>query len=296
MKSIILSVVFLLSASGVFAQKSNDTFSVHFGLDIDALDDHAQLTIDSLFYIGKLKPGVPVSIIGYTDYLATDEYNLDLSRRRAENVKGYLVKAGLNEQSIRLLLGKGEIKRTDTLRKIRGIPQDRRVDIVMEYVKRPTAKRTSGDTVITMHPGDKLIIPPSSDDPGFDINNIPKGRTFILKNIYFPMGRHFPKQDSYTDLTMLLDAMKENLGLVIRIEGHVCCITNVPDALDLDSHELDLSVNRARFIYEYLKARGVSQNRLSFAGYGKTRPIYEDEQTEAEAAANRRVEIRILDK
>jgi outer membrane protein OmpA-like peptidoglycan-associated protein len=147
-----------------------------------------------------------------------------------------------------------------------------------------------------MHPREKLLIPPSSSDPDFDIMQIPKGKTFILKNIYFPMGRHFPRESSLDDLNMLLQAMKDNPAMAIQIEGHVCCISNVPDAYDLDSHEMDLSVNRARFIHEYLKARGISEFRLKYVGYGKSRPIVADEQTEEEASVNRRVEIRILDK
>ena len=110
------------------------------------------------------------------------------------------------------------------------------------------------------------------------------------------MGRHFPKQDSYEDLEMLLAAMHENPYMVIQIEGHVCCVTGVPDAYDLDSRNLDLSINRARFIYEYLKARGISESRLRYIGFGKSRPIIPDEQTEEEASINRRVEVRILSK
>jgi outer membrane protein OmpA-like peptidoglycan-associated protein len=110
------------------------------------------------------------------------------------------------------------------------------------------------------------------------------------------MSRHFPRQSSYKDIDMLLQAMKDNPNMRIQIEGHVCCVVNVPDAYDLDSHDLDLSVNRARFIYEYLKARGIDSTRLKYVGYGRSRPIIEDEQTEEEASINRRVEIRILDR
>src|SRR5690606_16976466 len=103
-----------------------------------------------------------------------------------------------------------------------------------------------------------------------------------------------PKQTSYEDLDMLLQAMKENPNMAIQIEGHVCCVTGVPDAYDLDSRNLDLSVNRARFIYEYLKARGIAEWRLKYIGFGRSRPIIPDEQTEEEAAVNRRVEVRIM--
>ena len=39
----------------------------------------------------KRNPKATFTVEGYTDSFGSDEYNLDLSRRRAESVKGYLV-------------------------------------------------------------------------------------------------------------------------------------------------------------------------------------------------------------
>lgn len=289
----VLLLVFLLLSFQLWAQKKNDTFSVYFDLDIATLNQVGKTKMDSLIYHGKVRKGFPISIIGYADFLNTDEYNLVLSRQRAQNVGDYLASSGIEKKFIKLLVGKGEVKRSDTVGKAKGIPHDRRVDIVMEY---EPVKSKPRDTVVHMRPSEKLIVPPSTDDPDFDITSIPKGKTFILKNIYFPMGRHFPKQASYEDLEMLLEALRENPYLAIQIEGHVCCVTGVPDAYDLDSHNLDLSVNRARFIFEWLKARGIAERRIRYIGYGRSKPIIEDEQTEEEASVNRRVEIRIMDK
>ena len=293
MKKILSLLLLLFSLHAIAQQKVNDTFSVYFDLDIAELNSRAKDHIDSLLYLDKIRPGVSISIIGYADYLNTDEYNLILSRTRATNVKSYLVRNGIDDRAVKLLTGKGEVKRKDTLGKAKGIPSDRRVDIVMEY-KKPL--RTSRDTVITMKPAEKLEVPPSTSDPGFDILQIPKGKTFILKNIYFPMGRHFPRQNSYGDMDRLLKVMQDHPGMTIQIEGHVCCVVDVPDAYDLDSHKLDLSVNRARFIYEYLMANGIAARRLKYIGFGRSKPIIPDEQTEEEASVNRRVEIRIVDK
>jgi len=275
------------------AQKPRDTFSVYFDLDVPELNDRAKSKLDSLLYRNRISRDKSLAIIGYADYLATEEYNLELSEKRARNVKKHLVAAGFDPKKIITIMGKGEVKRKDTIPGTVGVARDRRVDIAVIDNTKPKPVR---DTTIVMRPREKAAIPPSSDDPDFDIEKIPEGKSFILKNIYFPMGRHFPKQTSYEELNMLLDAMKENPRMVIRIEGHVCCIYNVEDAYDLDSRKMDLSVNRARFIYEYLKARGISEHRLSYVGYGKSRPIFADEQTAEEAAQNRRVEIRIMQK
>ena len=217
MRTLVWLIIVAFGCTAAQAQKKNDTFSVFFDLNVAELNVGARNTIDSLFYVEKLKNGVGISIIGYADYLATDEYNLELSRNRAEHVRDYLVQSGIRANLIKLLLGKGEVRRRDTLRSERGVAEDRRVDIVMEYVKpRQDVVRTdmsitvkqSGDTDIVMRPSEKLIIPPSSDDPGFDIDQVPAGKTFILKNIYFPMGRHFPRETSYDELNMLLQAIQ----------------------------------------------------------------------------------------
>lgn len=110
------------------------------------------------------------------------------------------------------------------------------------------------------------------------------------------MGRHYPRKESFPELNKLVEIMLDNEQLAIQIEGHVCCVVGVPDAYDLDSRQMDLSVNRARFIYEYIIARGVEPERVKYVGYGRSRPVIENEQTEDDANANRRVEIRILRK
>lgn len=296
MKNILLIILMLCFTVSSIAQSKNDTFSVYFDLDVRTLSQKAKHTLDSLNIKSKFKKNVPVAIVGYADYLATDEYNLELSRQRAINVKEYMKSFGVDEKRIRIVIGRGEVKRKDTIRVTRGVAADRRVDIVMEYVKAIPKKDFSGDTVISMHPGDKLIVPPKSTDEDFDIAAIPTGRSFILNKIFFPMGRHFPRESSMEELNLLLAFMKEYPHAIIRIEGHVCCISNIADAYDLDSHQLDLSLNRARFIYEYLKARGIAAERLEYQGYGKSRPIVADEQTLEDASRNRRVEIRILSK
>jgi outer membrane protein OmpA-like peptidoglycan-associated protein len=89
--------------------------------------------------------------------------------------------------------------------------------------------------------------------------------------------------------------MRQNPNLKISIEGHVCCIKDTPDALDIDTFEPQLSVNRAKAIYQYLTSRGIDTSRLSYIGYGRRRPMVDPELSEEDAEKNRRVEIRILE-
>ena len=72
------------------------------------------------------------------------------------------------------------------------------------------------------------------------------------------------------------------------------CITRTPDARDDDSGDDYLSVNRARYIHNWLVSKGISSKRLEYAGYGRTRPLVPIEINEADANRNRRVELRVL--
>lgn len=55
-----------------------------------------------------------------------------------------------------------------------------------------------------------------------------------------------------------------------------------------------LSEKRAAAVATYLAAHGVSRSRMASKGLGETAPLYTHETSEAEKAANRRVEIRVL--
>jgi outer membrane protein OmpA-like peptidoglycan-associated protein len=56
---------------------------------------------------------------------------------------------------------------------------------------------------------------------------------------------------------------------------------------------MDLSVQRARSVVSFLVQRGVSQGRITAAGFGDTRPIAPN-NTEFNRAKNRRIEFRVM--
>ena len=60
---------------------------------------------------------------------------------------------------------------------------------------------------------------------------------------------------------------------------------------------MKISLKRAQTIYNSLILNGVSKKRLSVVGYGGTKPKFSiPERNENEMKANRRVEIKIIDK
>ncbi|MDZ7846643.1 MAG: OmpA family protein [Owenweeksia sp.] len=55
-----------------------------------------------------------------------------------------------------------------------------------------------------------------------------------------------------------------------------------------------MSTDRARAVYDYLVEQGIAANRLSYEGFGDTKPVASND-TEAGRAQNRRTEIRIVE-
>ena len=71
------------------------------------------------------------------------------------------------------------------------------------------------------------------------------------------------------------------------IEGHT---DNIGDKI---SNKI-LSENRAESVYLYLLKSGIHGSRLSFQGYGETRPI-DDNNTKEGRAKNRRTSFKIIE-
>lgn len=73
---------------------------VNFAFDSDKLDATAQGILNEAARIIKTRPDMPLQLLGYTDSIGTDAYNMGLSQRRANSVKAYLVKEGVPSSMI----------------------------------------------------------------------------------------------------------------------------------------------------------------------------------------------------
>lgn len=289
---ILLTITLLLCATGWCFAKG-DTTRVYFKLDNPNPEPAAIAKLDSLLYMDVINSSQELLIIGYADHLGTNEYNDVLSAERANNVKAYLQTMGIAEKNITLVTGRGEVPRDIELPD--GYAADRRVDIVISSGKPkqtpPVAQRKAQAPVKPLQSQDALRFNSSVNT---DSIKFTPGLLFVLDRIFFHTGRHVVVDESLPEMERLYKVLDENPTLVINIEGHVCCVHPSVDALDLDTGELKLSVNRAKFIYDYLVKKGIEQERLSYEGFGKTKPLHVNEFTMEEQDMNKRVEIRVL--
>jgi outer membrane protein OmpA-like peptidoglycan-associated protein len=77
-------------------------------------------------------------------------------------------------------------------------------------------------------------------------------------------------------------------NLQVTIEGHTDNVGNPTD-------NLILSQNRAKSIYDYLVSKNIDKSRLSYKGYGETKPIASNSTADGRAK-NRRTVFKVIAK
>ncbi len=278
-----------------------DTLRLYFPTGVSQLQRQSIKTLDSALYYDFFTPDSALEILGYADFVGSAASNQTLSAARAEAVKSYLLQNGFAAARMIQTTAKGELP-AGTKEPPNGIATHRRVDIIIGGT---TAREALSNRSVAFNPERAMPFSPSQktlSTNDFEIPEIldqtPVGSSFQLSRLFFPAGQHVMYSSSQVELDGLVEALKTLPKIKVRVEGHVCCIdTNmVRDALDEQTREYQLSGNRARYVAQYLVRSGIAADRISHKGFGKRHALVYYESTPEEAAANRRVEIRILEK
>jgi len=113
------------------------------------------------------------------------------------------------------------------------------------------------------------------------------GEKLKIDNLNFIINTFIVVNESKGKMYELLLVLKKNPNLKIEIQGHLCC-----QPVDRSN----LSTQRAKAIWAFLNYNGIDKSRLSYKGFGSSMPLFPlPEKDETERAANRRVEILILE-
>lgn len=88
--------------------------------------------LDGLVDILKRNDAVNMTIEGHTDNVGNDDYNMDLSQKRTESVRAYLVSKGISDSRL-TAVGYGETKPIGDNTKAAGRSQNRRVELKTAY-------------------------------------------------------------------------------------------------------------------------------------------------------------------
>jgi outer membrane protein OmpA-like peptidoglycan-associated protein len=104
--------------------------NIYFEFDKDELMPRSFVELNKLLKIMRDHPKLVIEIMGHTDALGEDAYNLDLSRRRAESVLQFLLENKISKNRLRSH-GEGETKPIATNETELGRAQNRRVEFIV---------------------------------------------------------------------------------------------------------------------------------------------------------------------
>ena len=105
----------------------------------------------------------------------------------------------------------------------------------------------------------------------------------LKEKLYFAWDSAKLEEASYPVLDEVAQALKENQGFRVQVEGHT-------DSSGGDDHNQTLSEKRAAAVLDYLAAHGVSKDRLISKGFSSSVPL-DTNSTVAGRENNRRVEF-----
>lgn len=118
-----------------------------------------------------------------------------------------------------------------------------------------------------------------------DIISQKSGDEIILKNVQFAHNSFELDSSSFEELNKLVSYLEKNPVVDILLEGHT------DDVGGKQANQL-LSENRAKAVYHFLVAASIDSSRLSYKGYGESKPLLSN-NNESGRATNRRTSFRI---
>jgi len=271
MKIHFFTFLLLMTAFNCIGQNV-ENLTLHFGFDKSNIENKFKLNIDSAIN-GKVLQ--EINIEAHCDAVGSMDYNDSLSFKRAMEVKNYLISKNINENTIKVsAFGK-------RVPIAKNAAMNRRAEI--RFVFKPL------DSIPKIETIEKEVV----DVLG--INNLEVGATIRLDNINFIGGEHYFLEGSIRPLVRLLNTLESYPNLEIEIQGYICCTNDGSDGYDNSTGTPNLSVNRAKAVYDFLVKKGIDAKRLTYKGFGSSKKLVE-EVTEIDRITNRRVEIKIVNK
>lgn len=106
-------------------------YGINFDVDSDVIRDESKPTLDKIVTVLKAKPDWKLKVEGHTDSSGGDAHNQQLSQKRADAVKAYLVSAGIDGNRL-TTAGLGASKPVAGNETEAGRAQNRRVELAKE--------------------------------------------------------------------------------------------------------------------------------------------------------------------
>lgn len=139
-------------------------------------------------------------------------------------------------------------------------------------------------------PPPRPVVPDHVSSTTVDIHQVEPavGTRVRLDNVQFAFDKADLLPGYEKELDKLADLMTDFPYMRVEIEGHT-------DDQGSDDYNLKLSDVRAKAVVDYLLKKKVEKERLTWKGYGESKPLMPN-TSEANRAVNRRVEFRVVER
>lgn len=251
---------------------------VRFRFDQDILTRQSELILQNVARVLNKYPEEKIEILGHTDSWGSDEYNMDLSERRAMTVKKYLVAQGVDSTRL-FTAGCGERKPIADNTSREGRALNRRIEFsIYDGIssKCPKVDEKDKDSKDSFN----------NDEEKEIAEKLTIGEKLSFTNVRFKFDSDELTDSSKLILDNVANVLTKLSDLKIEIQGHT-------DSDGPEVYNKDLSKRRAESVKNYLVSKGVEVDRLTTVGFGESDPIVENTSIENKAK-NRRIEFKVI--
>ncbi len=113
-------------------------------------------------------------------------------------------------------------------------------------------------------------------------------KSIVLQNIYYDLDKDNIREDAAVELDRLAQLLIDNPYIKIELSSHT-------DVRAPDDYNMDLSQRRAESAVNYLISKGIAEERMVAKGYGETKLIIPNAETEEQHQKNRRTEFKVTE-
>ena len=161
---------------------------INFASDSDVIPDVNKGVLDNAATLIQQVPNVMLGIGGHTDSDGSDDYNINLSQRRADAVKNYLISKGVSAEKL-TTRGYGETQPTASNATEQGKFRNRRIEFAVENTETGTVRTVNENTAAAGQPnvtgfdGTAIV---STDGQGNTSMTAPGANTTAVANAVAP--------------------------------------------------------------------------------------------------------------
>jgi outer membrane protein OmpA-like peptidoglycan-associated protein len=218
---------------------------VNFKFDDYSVNEYFQKYLEQLADFMEDNSTTKILIAGHTDWIGTNEYNLQLSINRARSVRDILVRSGMPDERL-AIHGFGEEFPLLSNETTFGRKVNRRASLMMVDIKDPKYEDVLYIDLLRLF--------------GVDISPDPNYTSPLIVWEKLPLSIHFPEnEDDY--ITSYSRKKLRDLAIYLKKTPYTLILTGFEDQNE-EVVPSDLGYQRAWLAYKYLLSLGIPETRM----------------------------------